>query len=112
MLGCASKTIHSSVPHWCERPGLDDPRSGLSPVLRLAFGLYLQRGLGGGFTAHTAKSPRLRPTGQRDELFHVTWHRVEPTSGSLLLRLLHASRKHSCRDCVRPDSRFLALAHF
>ena len=46
MLGCASKTIHSSVPHWCERPGPDDPRSGLIPVLRLAFGLYLQRTAG------------------------------------------------------------------
>ncbi len=28
--------------------------------------------------------------GQRDELFHVTWHRVEPTAGPLLLRLLDA----------------------
>jgi len=27
-----------------EKPGVDDPRSGLIPVLRLAFGLYLQRG--------------------------------------------------------------------
>src|SRR5829696_8570039 len=32
-----------SVRHWCERAGVDDPRSGLIPVLRLAFGLYLQR---------------------------------------------------------------------
>ena len=28
--------------------------------------------------------------GQRDELLHVTWHRVEPTAGPLLLRLLDA----------------------
>src|SRR4051794_25185998 len=28
--------------------------------------------------------------GQRDELLHVTWHRVEPTAGPLLLRLLNA----------------------
>ena len=28
--------------------------------------------------------------GQRDELLQVTWHRVEPTAGPLLLRLLDA----------------------
>jgi len=26
-----------------DKPDVDDPRSGLIPVLRLAFGLYLQR---------------------------------------------------------------------
>src|SRR5829696_1239910 len=51
------KTIHSSVPHWCERPGPDDPRSGLIPVLRLAFGLYLQR------TQNPSVQPKRRCSG-------------------------------------------------
>src|SRR5215208_57712 len=32
-----------SVRHWCGKAGVDDRRRDLIPVLRLAFGLYLQR---------------------------------------------------------------------
>ena len=47
-----------------DKPGVDDPRNGLIPVLRLAFGLYLQRreldkGESFGF------STRLRPDTKR-----------------------------------------------
>ena len=53
-----------SVRHWCGKAGVDDRRRDLIPVLRLAFGLYLQRreldkGESFGF------STRLRPDTKR-----------------------------------------------
>src|SRR5215208_2414386 len=64
-----------SVRHWCGKAGVDDRRRDLIPVLRLAFGLYLQRreldkGAGGDETAGlVARSSQA----QRPRLLRRSW---------------------------------------
>jgi hypothetical protein len=43
LLGPLPMLCRRSVRHWCGKAVVDDRRRDLIPLLRLAFGLYLQR---------------------------------------------------------------------
>src|SRR5829696_10447127 len=96
--------LSTSVRHWCGKAGVDDPRSGLIPVLRLAFGLYLQRreldkGAGGDEAAPWLRSQVSRSGAAErpnDSLVRLLWVRILRKVRSLP----RSSRAKACRRLV------------